>query len=198
MGSDQMLRSARGQESLELRFRQHGDRQGHSLAWVREGQSTTMLESLEGDDQSAWPPSPPLQQLSIEQRETGDVALLVGMAGKSHWSLSVEALPDGALRFEAACRLSPAEAQLPAHARWLGSTYRIAGIEPVDLCDSAAGDDEDGGAPRARADLPLQCTVPDHSQAIEEHDQWTLRPATMTVNDRGLAVWGYTLRLRRP
>jgi len=57
----------------------------------------------------------------IEPRgSTGNVALLVGMAGRSHWSLSVEPIAGrAAFLFDAACRL---------HARptWLGHVWRAA------------------------------------------------------------------------
>ncbi len=82
-----------------------------------------MLASEEGSDQDEWPPSPPLQQLHVEDRAGGGrVALLVGMAGQSHWSLSVEALP--ALRqlvFDAACRLG---GSADSRSGRLGSGYR--------------------------------------------------------------------------
>ncbi|MFM7073965.1 MAG: hypothetical protein ACKO38_19435 [Planctomycetota bacterium] len=79
----------------------------------------SLLESCEGQSGDIWPASPPLQQLLVESRaEAGQVALLVGMAGRSHWSLSVEPLADRiGFRFDAACRLSgPPE--------WLGHVWR--------------------------------------------------------------------------
>lgn len=79
------------------------------------------MSSVEGSADDSWPASPPLQDLHIEQRGDGQrVALLVGRAGGSHWSMSVEA--DNAaerLTFDIACRLR-------ATPRWLGSTYQVA------------------------------------------------------------------------
>ncbi len=78
-----------------------------------------LAESVEGTDEEVWPASPALQQLSIEHRERVDVALLVGMSGRSHWSLSIEAEQGtGTLRFDAACRVR----ELPLQC---GSGYRI-------------------------------------------------------------------------
>ena len=55
--------------------------------------SRPLLESIEGTATDDWPPSPPLQSLSIETLPDGRrVALLVGMAGRSHWSASIEAV----------------------------------------------------------------------------------------------------------
>lgn len=68
-----------------------------------------------GDD--AWPPSPPIQQVSIETIEGCNVALGVGCAGTSHWSLSVEPTADG-FRFDWACRTKETPARL-------GTTYLI-------------------------------------------------------------------------
>ncbi len=85
-------------------FRWLGDRYGHSVDAFVDGQWRTVMLSVEGDDRSNWPPSPPFQQLLIEHRATGPVGLLVGMAGKSHWSGSVEFLTDPVrLAFDIAC-----------------------------------------------------------------------------------------------
>jgi hypothetical protein len=105
---------------LRVAFERRADRFRHCIGWWEQGRFVPLLESIEGDASQPWPPSPPLQQLHFEPRERrGSVALLVGMAGRSHWSLSVE--PDAeapALLFDAACRVSgPAEQ--------LGSRYRL-------------------------------------------------------------------------
>lgn len=66
--------------------------------------SYCLWESVEGDDRDPSPPSPPVQDLSVESRPGGHVALGVGMAGQSLWSISVEAFADqGCLRFDIAC-----------------------------------------------------------------------------------------------
>ena len=65
-----------------------------------------LLESIEGTPIDPWPPSPPLQSLTIETRPDGRcVALLLGMAGGSHWSASIEAVAGKAeLIVDIACR----------------------------------------------------------------------------------------------
>lgn len=121
---------------LRLRFVRLGDRVHHTVEWLDPAMAATaLIESREGpasaEQASAgqtsagqasdnWPASPPLQQLLIEPRgAAGHVALLVGMAGRSHWSLSIEPLADRVgFRFDAACRIGgPPE--------WLGHTWRI-------------------------------------------------------------------------
>ena len=110
---------SRGPLRVRLCFVWSGDRYAHRLAVTDGGQEQVCFESLEGAAGEAWPPSPALQQLSFQPGASGSqCALLVGMAGKSHWSLSVEA-NESSLVFDVACRVQ----QSP---EWLGSSYRVA------------------------------------------------------------------------
>jgi hypothetical protein len=98
---------------------------------VRDGRRVTeYLVSREGDDRELWPASPPLQQHSLQSGPDGRrVVLLLGMAGNSHWSLSIEEDPAaGALVFDVACRVQRAPA-------WLGSGY--APRLPIDFVGGA-------------------------------------------------------------
>jgi hypothetical protein len=101
-------------------FERRGDRLAHRIAAERDGTWIDLLESVEGTADEDWPPSPPLQELHTESRaDARQVALLVGMAGSSHWSLSVELLFERReLVFDTACRVRAAPA-------WLGSVYRV-------------------------------------------------------------------------
>lgn len=107
---NQIIRlSARG---IGVHFWHAGDRYGHQVASDTASEQTVWLSSVEGAADASWPPSPPLQELHLEDRPDGKrVALLVGRAGRAHWSLSVEA--DSirqSLLFDVACRsLSGAE-----------------------------------------------------------------------------------------
>ena len=88
-----------------------------------------LLASVEGTAAEPWPASPPFQQAHLESRPGGrQVVLLVGMAGSSHWSASVEIDPasDAAL-FDVACRMH-------GRADWLGSRYRVSGRQAA--CES--------------------------------------------------------------
>jgi hypothetical protein len=102
--------------------------------------------SIEGDAEDAWPSSPPLQQLSLEDINGSRVILGVGAAGRGHWSISVEIDQQndgaGAIKFELACR---SKQQPP----FLGSTYRLADsivLTPSD-CASQVGDDRTVASP---------------------------------------------------
>lgn len=104
---------------LRVVFTRHGDRWQHAIERVQEGQGQTALQSIEGDSNDEWPTSPPFQELSQETLPDGRTVLfLVGRAGTSHWSASVEsALDPPSLLFDIACRHS----QLPQQ---LGSAYQ--------------------------------------------------------------------------
>ena len=101
-------------------FERKADRYAHEIQCFLGHNTTSLLCSLEGGADRRWPESPPLQQLSIEERGDGSrLALLVGMAGQSHWSASVHAeIERPRVEFDIAClaRESPT---------WLGSSYRL-------------------------------------------------------------------------
>jgi hypothetical protein len=101
------------------------DRIAHSVE-IQQNGSSQIWESVEGNDQQDWPPSPPFQNLSIQRIRESDVALLVGMAGKSHWSLSVDIDAErGSIRFDVACRITTDAGQLR-------STYRCPSVAAVE------------------------------------------------------------------
>jgi hypothetical protein len=115
---------------LRIDFFKLADRYGHRLSVVlraEDGQETLvpLAESVEGAPDDPWPPSPPLQSLTIEERDdTSKVALLVGMAGRSHWSASIaveRATPSLFCYpvFELACRFT-------SQPTLLATTYRAA------------------------------------------------------------------------
>jgi hypothetical protein len=102
---------------LRIEFVWSADRYRHRiLTSAPHGES--ILTSREGRADEKWPPSPPLQSLHLEDRPGGvPLSMLVGMAGRSHWSMSVEADAErGRLVFDVACRVS----EQPL---WLGSSY---------------------------------------------------------------------------
>jgi hypothetical protein len=112
-------------ELLSVRLCFSEDRFGHEI-WLGDGANQIrVLRSLEGAPDEEWPASPPFQSLHVERREHAgagrQLALLVGMAGRSHWSASIEV--DRAARqarFDIACRTGEALRTAPA------SRYRIA------------------------------------------------------------------------
>ena len=91
---------------VRVAFYRHERRVAHRIALVSSAEVQWVLSSVEGDSREAFPPSPPLQQLAIEKLDGGRTAvLLLGMAGRGHWSVSVESRPsERAVRFDVACR----------------------------------------------------------------------------------------------
>jgi hypothetical protein len=92
-------------ELLVVHFIWCHDRWGHQLEWRHDHESILLATTVEGDDKQEFPPSPPIQDMSVEHRSGGAVALGVGMAGAAMWSFSAEAKNDqGVVEFDWACQ----------------------------------------------------------------------------------------------
>jgi hypothetical protein len=152
---------------LRVEFIWRGDRYRHLISVVDvNGQTTPLLESVEGTPSDDWPPSPPLQSLSIAKLSDGrHAALLVGMAGGSHWSASVEPMPGEAeLLFDLACRHSKPPARL-------GSRYR------------------------RLSDGPEKATIRgEEARVTQEGEMVVVVPAVVTAAE-GTARWKFAVRL---
>jgi hypothetical protein len=117
---------------LRVVFDWRVDRYGHRIEREIIGQWQRVLESVEGSASEDWPPSPALQSLHIERRENGSVSLLVGKAGISHWSASVEPLESRlGFQFDIACRVQ----ERPLH---IGSAYLLNDTRATQIVDVAA------------------------------------------------------------
>lgn len=114
---------------LRVVFRRLADRFAHRVEWMACGGVISLVESIEGTADEDWPASPPLQELHFQRRAEGNqLALLVGRAGASHWSMSIELDPAAAqISFDVACRVRAAPGRL-------GSRYRRLDI----ACDQAS------------------------------------------------------------
>jgi hypothetical protein len=152
---------------LRVVFRWRGDRYGHTVERRMDGTWRTLLESIEGSPDDAWPPSPALQTVHIERRPGGPVALLVGQAGSSHWSASVDAVQDHrGLVFDLACRIMQ-------RADRMGSAYRVLQADMSSLISFSAGSSD--------------AVVSTHREA-----DWTISPANV-VNPPATAQWRYLI-----
>lgn len=108
--------------SFGLNFQWKEDRFEHTVFARPTGasQDLVLLTSLEGNDAQDWPPSPPLQDIHLQEIGGSQVAMAVGMAGSSHWSAACslnESATKVRLHFDMACRAD----RTPD---WLGSTYQ--------------------------------------------------------------------------
>lgn len=118
------------QHALRVRFEWRGDRYDHTVE-----SDTDALKTRDDRPDGAWPESPPIQQLSLEQINEHQVALGVGCAGTSHWSVSIEPTTAG-FRFDWACHAK----QTPDH---LGSRYhRVPGFSLETNGDTELTSDE--------------------------------------------------------
>jgi hypothetical protein len=127
-------RSTAQEQAAQIAFDHLGDRFGHAviiagnaapIASAAAGPSADsrplegfQLVSVEGTPEESWPASPALQQQLSGEGHFAEAALLLGMAGSSHWSLAAQVDQDGNVVIEVACRLK----QKPV---WLGSTYQL-------------------------------------------------------------------------
>lgn len=152
---------------LRARFVRRGDRIAHTIELAVGDEAVALLESCEGSALERWPASPPVQELergpgaSASQTLdtcTPQVAWLIGRAGASHWSASVEAHADGSITFDVACRLREAP-------MWLGSRYRVLdsvassglAVEPLEGCRLAtAADVQADSVISIAADIPVE------------------------------------------
>ena len=136
---------------LRAKFVRRGDRIAHVIELAVGDEAVELLESCEGSALERWPASPPVQELEKGpgasaskplNSSTPRVAWLIGRAGASHWSASVEAHADGSITFDVACRLREAPA-------WLGNRYRVLdgvassglAVETLEGCQLAAAAD---------------------------------------------------------
>jgi hypothetical protein len=102
----------------------HDDRLAHGFWWQPSSEPSDMIRvmtSCEGTPQDTWPSSSPFQQIVREEIGTEKklVLLAVGMAGKTHWSGTIEgdAMTEAiAMDFAARVNVTP---------DFLGSTYLI-------------------------------------------------------------------------
>ncbi|MFO0916340.1 MAG: hypothetical protein U0795_25505 [Pirellulales bacterium] len=152
---------------LELTLTWLGDRYGQRLVVINElGERCEVAESCEGTADDLWPPAPPLQQVLMHTiADQVPAALGVGMAGTSHWSVSIEADPrEPRIVWDVACRCQPS-----APGR-LHSTFRR--IEPPSLDDLPCGL------------RPVPLDIPEAGPAIisSEGRQTEFRPAAGTEN----------------
>jgi hypothetical protein len=124
MRSETLDATAADGRVLRVEFVWRGDRFGHVLSMGDDvGPFIPLMESVEGDAGDASPPSPPLQSLSLETLPDGRrVALLVGMAGRGHWSASIEPVAGAAaIDFDLACRIAGSGGALASNYRLTAS-----------------------------------------------------------------------------
>jgi hypothetical protein len=156
---------------IRVEFFWRGDRYGHTVSRIEtNGAISPLLESVEGHSDDGWPDSPPLQTLSREMLPDGrPVALLVGMAGRGHWSASVEPIAGQAMMvFDVACRYAPSPGVIGPPPRLQSRYFARSPFASAHLSI-------DGGS----------ATIPDVSNVLQ------ISPPT--IAPQGTTRWRYTI-----
>jgi len=167
---------------LRVAFELGGDCYEHEVALIANDKRVQLLSSQVPTENRDWPASPPAQQLTIDSQPDGNVSLLVGQAGRSHWSASVSAdQKTGSLTFDVACRVKGSPT-------FLGSAYQL-GEEAVwsesSHCVAAT---VDSVLIVVQAESPeTACTINDGLLRITP--TWQPQPKPHTV------CWKYTIEL---
>lgn len=171
---------------LRVTFVWDEDRYGHEVACLDGRSPAVCLAAEMGREQDPWPASPALQQLSFHELKPGRRgALLVGMAGRSHWSQCVEVDADTtSLTFDVACRVQ-------GQPQWLGSSYRTRdGVW--------AGPTPDGRiATGARVELNIEPAANGPPSRTEiDGSRLVIAPAWRTLRIPSTVRWKYRITLR--
>ncbi len=151
------------------------DRYQHQIGWVIDGIEHAALESREGTPDDQWPPSPPLQQLSMQMIEGNPALLGVGMAGSSHWSASFVLLQQKIVELvvELACLVPKnAGAETRTHPV-LRSTYKLK--EPFQVPKTAAETHDFSG----ESDIPAAGRQVDATIGLERFPMARNRPSIL-------------------
>ncbi len=165
--------------NLLLRFTRLADRWAHTVEFRRSSEALCRLQSQEFGEDADWPLSPPWQNLQrTKGADGGDLVLLVGMAGSSHWSAAVEADPTGRkFVFDVACRTTKPP-------RFLGSNYLLAAASA-------------GGGQRSLEILQIEILpMPDVLERCElwrSNERFELRVATNTLKLPQTIRWRYSI-----
>lgn len=169
-----------------MRFAFREDRYAHEI-WLADGAAwVRVLSSVEGSPLEPWPESPALQSLHQDTHAPDrPTALLVGMAGKSHYSLSAQLDPAAhSVRFDVACRAGGGEIGP------LGSRYRCGrAVDFHDQRHAILAPDTPG-----RADLELDICQQLGAARIEcSGDTIGVIAAQPWQSQRQTVRWGYTI-----
>jgi hypothetical protein len=178
---------------IRIRFLWQGGRYLHQIDAIDGLLSQTLLESIDGEGDSDWPSSPPLQHVNVSSivsdSQQGHVAMLTGATSNGHWSMCVGARDQAgfpkvssaevALQFDVACRAACAP-------KFLGSTYRV-------LAGSVAISDRINCA-FVPADRPGCVLMPHDAQVIVDRNRSPSPILLCQATETQLTDWPATIR----
>ena len=167
-----------------LRFRWESDRYFHQFDFSALAGNECVIQSVESDNEQAWPVSPPLQQIHQQSFADGrDVIFGIGMAGRGHWSASFTLVPElKSWIVELACRSS-------SRPEALSSTYDFQTAEHLVERSEETGDIVLAAGKSVRFEA-----VSPSSKGLYTNNQLAIQPATL--EDQSETVqWAFRVRI---
>jgi len=103
-------------KTICVEFYRFGKQFGHRIGFHGFNGQPIFANTVETFSDPVWPDAPPVQDVHFEERGSSQVLLGLGMAGKSHYSVSICSNTRDELKFEFACHLKE-------NPGFLGSVY---------------------------------------------------------------------------
>ena len=169
---------------LGVQFFKKNNRFGHVVSFGREDQLYKLVSYCE--EETEWPRNPPIQDVHFEDRDQSRVLLGVGMAGRSHYSISIRSDLTTTLEFEFACHIK-------SRAEFLGTQYFLADNGSSVHRQQLPGRESLARHFRARAGSQLN--LADNLEPSNLEASLRLLPEVMPNSFPATVEWGLTARI---
>ena len=163
--------SADGGCQIAIQFQWREDRFVQEVGYVVASEFFPVMSSVDGDSASAWPPSPPLQNLHEQTVNGRQVLMGLGAAGTTHWSATFEASDN-----QIVCHFA---ARVQNKAEFLGSTFQRHSlaeenkvVDELPLIELVAIDGSESTAPTNLKNSPIVVLPPPRFSAARQTVQW--------------------------
>ena len=163
--------SADGGCQIAIRFQWREDRFVHEVGYFVASEFVAVMRSVDGDSASAWPLSPPLQNLHEQTVNGKQVLMGLGAAGTTHWSATFEAIDN-----QIVCHFA---ARIQNKAEFLGSTFQRLSlavenkvVDELPLIELVAIDGSESAAPTNLKNSPIVVLPLPCSSAARQTVQW--------------------------
>lgn len=191
-GLERKLTVERDQDRISVQFYRFENRFGHQIDIDLAAGSL----KLRTDDAlvDEWPPSPPLQDIHFEDRGEHQLLFGVGMAGQTHYSLSIDCDLRHELKFEFAARLKALPDFLGTRYRLMkddlggGHARELLGLVSVDMTTALHVEFSEGKTETLTV-MPAAARTPNPGETDGETPTW--QPADLPIT----AQWSFALRL---
>ena len=191
---EHVLATAAG--NFRIRCCWSGDRFAHQFELSHLGEWFELLKSVEGDGETPWPPSAPIQELHRQDWQQNDCLLGVGKAGHGHWSLSLEPLSDqSGFRFDFACRAS-----FSGTGEFLANTYmgeKLVGSTSVPNREASASVTTLVSTEAPGYYLEIQVIAGASFEPSQTSSEWVVKAPAPTEEGAQTVRWIYECRLHQ-